>query len=94
MKKKIIALSVISIENLKTLKYHIFFINPQFFLLLLVSVAVNDEIMFKAEELIEILKILDLIYNMEKHQAHVYHFKEKKWKKYSDRKNQMKQVIA
>ena len=49
--------------------------------------AVNDEIMFKAEELIEILKILDLIYNMVKHQAHVYHFKEKKWKKYSDRKN-------
>ena len=60
-------LSVISIEDLKTLKYQIFLVKHLFFLLLVISFAVLIKKIFKGKELIEILKILVLINNMKEY---------------------------
>ena len=57
-------LSVISIEDLKTLKYQIFLVKHLFFLLLVISFAVLIKKIFKEKELIESLKILVLINNV------------------------------
>ena len=58
-----------SIENLKILKYHIFFIN----ILSIISDTCGSKNwkMFKEEEPIEILKILGLIKNMEEYQMNI-----------------------
>ena len=56
-----------NIENLKTLKYHIF-LKKQIFLLFTVSVAMNIKKIFKKEDSFEILKVLGLITIIEKYQ--------------------------
>ena len=61
--KKSIALSVTSIETLKTLKYHILLTKRYLFLLFVISVAVIMKI-FREEGSIEILKILGLVKTM------------------------------
>ena len=68
--KKSIALSVKSIGKLKTLKYHTFLIKHQFFPLF-VKCGSKDEKKFKEEELIETLKVLDFIKNMEEYQMNI-----------------------
>ena len=52
-------LLVVTIENLKTLKYHIF--SKKQFLLLAASVTIKMKEIFKEEESIEILKIAGLV---------------------------------
>ena len=55
---------VVSIENLKNLKYHTSWKKHQFFLLFAVTVKMKMKI-FKEEESIEISKIIGKIYNIE-----------------------------
>ena len=55
----------INIENLETLKYHIFFKKHQIFLLFTVNMVMNIKKTFKEEESMEILRILSLITNIE-----------------------------
>ena len=66
--KKYVTLFVISIENLKNLRYH----TPQkktFFSIICSKYKnVDKKKIFKEEESIEILKILDLINNVKKYQ--------------------------
>ena len=62
--KKYLMIFVVSIEKLKTLKYHTLFKN-----ILVRSIVYNkgenkDKKMFKEEELTEILKIIGLIENI------------------------------
>ena len=66
MMKKPTAVSAISIESFKSLKYYTFFIK-QFFLLFVISAAVKNQTMFKEKETVEILKILGLINNIEEY---------------------------
>ena len=68
--KRYFASIVISIENLKTLKYK-FSIKHWFILLFVKSVAVKIKNIYKEEESIEILKIIGLINNMEKYQINI-----------------------
>ena len=58
-------LFVVSIENLKILKYHTFPKKHQFFLLFTVSAKMKMKKIFKEEESVEILKFFGLlkIYN-------------------------------
>ena len=60
---------MVNIDNLKTLEYHIF--SKQFFLLFAVSVKVKIKKIFKDEEPIKILKILDLIINVEVYKKNI-----------------------
>ena len=59
-RKKSIILFVVSIENLKTLKYHIF-LKKQFFLLVMVSVAVKMKRYLKMKNRLKYEKIIALI---------------------------------
>ena len=63
--KKSFVLNVISIENLKPLKLHMFLRKHQFFLLLAVSEAMKVKKTFKTEKSIAILKFLALTNNVE-----------------------------
>ena len=62
--KKIIALFVVSIENLKILKNHTFSKKHQFFQLFAVSAIMKMKKIVKKEESLEKLKILGLIKNI------------------------------
>ena len=58
----------INIENLKKLKYHIYFFKKILSLSIVYSKCGDEyEKIFKEEESIEILKILGLINNIEEH---------------------------
>ena len=57
---------VVSIENLKTLKYHMFLKKHEVFLLFVVSVVMNVK-KIKEEESIQMLKFLVLITNIEEY---------------------------
>ena len=67
MMKKSITLNVISIGNLKTLKHHTFFDKTLVLSVICDKCGTKNEKIFKEEEETEILKILDLIKNMEKY---------------------------
>ena len=62
--KKSIVLLAINIENLETLKYHIFF-KKTLGLLFAVTVVMIIKNMFKEEESVEILKIVCLSHSIE-----------------------------
>ena len=62
--KKSIVLLATKIENLETLKYHIFF-KKTLGLLLAVTVVMIIKNMFKEEESVELLKIVGLSNNLE-----------------------------
>ena len=62
--KKSIVLLAINIENLETLKYHIFF-KKKLGLLFAVTVVMIIKNMFKEEESVEILKIVCLSNSIE-----------------------------
>ena len=59
--KKSIVLFVVSIENSKTLKFHIFFKKTLYLSIICSECGNEDGKIFKEEEPIEILKILGLI---------------------------------
>ena len=63
-KKKIIVLLVVNIENLKTLKYHIFSRKKMFLFIICDKCGSENEKIFKEKESVEILKILCLIKNI------------------------------
>ena len=88
MHLKAIALSVVSIENIKPLKYHMFFIKHYYVLSVIRdNWGSNDEKLFKEEESTEILEILGLIDNMEEYQINIFFFKIKIWVKKTQVKN-------
>ena len=56
---------MVSIENLKTIKYHIYILEKTLVLSIICSKCNNeDKKIFKEKESIEILKILDVITNL------------------------------
>ena len=61
---KLYALFVVSIENLKNLKYYTSQKNHQLFLLLEVSARMRMQKMFQEENLIQILRIIGQIENI------------------------------
>ena len=66
--KKIIALYVKSIANLKTLKFHTFIIKQYFFLVFLKCGSDDEKICEKKNDSNGILKLLSLINNMQEYQ--------------------------
>ena len=71
MMKKSIALSAISIENLKSLNCQTLFTKHSLFVLFVISSAVKIKKYFKEEESIEILKVFGLINNTEGYQMNI-----------------------
>ena len=61
MKKKSIALFVVNMKNLKTLKYHTFSKKTLVLSIIVSKCGSKDEKILKEEESIKMLKILDLI---------------------------------
>ena len=75
--EKSIIFFVVSIENLKTLKYNIFSKKKTLvFSIICDKCCSEDEKIFEEEESIEILKIIGLINKKKKYQTNIY-FKEK-----------------
>ena len=68
MKKKS---SITSIENLKTLKYHIFSIKHEFFVLFVINVVVKMKKYLKKKNQLRHLKVFGLIKNIEVHQINI-----------------------
>ena len=71
MMKKSIALSAISIENLKSPNCQTLFTKHSLFVLFVISSAVKIKKYFKEEESIEILKVFGLINNTEGYQMNI-----------------------
>ena len=63
---------VVNIKNLKTLKYHTFFLKKVVISIIFSKCSSKDEKICKEEESIEILKILNLIINIEEYQKDKY----------------------
>ena len=71
---------VVNIKNLKTLKYHTFFLKKVVISIISSKCSSKDEKICKEEESIEILKILNLIINIEEYQKDKYD-----WRKHKSR---------
>ena len=71
MKKKTIVLSVICIENLETLKYHVFLKKTLVLSIICDECSSRDEAIFKEQESFEVLEIIGLINNFGKYQTNI-----------------------
>ena len=77
--KEFIVLFAVNIESLKILKYHIFFQKKLAVSIICYKCGNEDKKISKEEESVDILKILDLIGNMEEYQKNTWLFQKYIW---------------